>query len=190
MLTGLQVKMTTKQPASQMGNIIWCAEVSPHSIFAAFVHSVRSLIMTEKLRGLECYPATLFRSELRSTETKSSFGIWRSLPVGNLYILLLHAKTTDTLKQAVCYSSGRLSTFCETLVLKKLIGYLHCVTDGSLCLSPLELSHCQTRWIYRQYSPVRRLPKLSYSLYLLLLNRQQMTFLFWFTKSLIISSSC
>lgn len=85
---------------------------------------------------------------------------------GNLYFYVLHAKATVILKQAVCYLlqcwcfalGTSLSIFCETQVLKKLKGYLHCVTDGSLCLSPLELSHCQTGWIYRQHSQVGRLP--------------------------------
>lgn len=84
MLTGLQVKMTTKQHASQMGNINLCAEVSP-SIFAAFFLTVHSLNMTEKLPGLEYSLATRFRPEPRFTETKSGFGIWRLLPFRMTY---------------------------------------------------------------------------------------------------------
>lgn len=83
MLTGLQVKMTTKQHASQTGNIhsfINFAEVSPNSIFAAFFNTVHSLNTTEKLPGLEYSPASLFRSQPGFTETKSGFGIWISLP--------------------------------------------------------------------------------------------------------------
>lgn len=55
------VKITTKQHASQTGNIHLYAEVSANNIFAAFLNNVYSLNAIKKLPCLDNSPDTLLR---------------------------------------------------------------------------------------------------------------------------------
>lgn len=93
-------------------------------------------------------PALLFRSEPSFLEMESGFGIQRSTFCTTSRIICTsycpnknHFNRTQGLffPYNIDVPWGRVCQF-----LKKLTGYLHWVTDGSLSLSPLELTHCQT----------------------------------------------